>query len=559
MNRQIKILCIVICSASFLSLTNEFSGLVNFPFVQEKNLNNAILKNFSNGESGYTISDLTYADDRTSMSSDIILSFNTESSHLVKDETKKYKISYADYVFKKGLGQGGGCAEFFKGQNRVEIESAHDLWLGSCEDLGSFTIEFRFYPKTFRLDTVIFSRIGFYSGSKRGIEVILNHGRIQARFYGMFVDSSGRRLDIFLNAGQPISLHEWHHFSVSFDRISGRLSKFIDGSEEETVYAADGGLPFNSVYTPTFGSMNKSGEYTCSDLPLTILGKNFCGYIDEFRITYHYFTDIEQRVKVANRNYQKLGMMGRNPHNIEGIVTSPIYSFLSTGTKVIHLDWDEELLPDTFIWMEFRIADNFFHENDKDLKWYRVKKGQKKIFLHKLENGEYLRGKYYQWRAHLVPSPDGTHAPICKNIRLQYQTDTLPAPPAFLKTVSSGDEQVTITWKKNIEHDILGYRIYYGVRPNQYDGIISVINGKRINNALLEGNSIEITITNTIIEENKLLYQKELYSFPVLSNTVLYYFSVSAYDSYKPDTPYNHESELSKQVTGRPFGGSEIN
>ena len=39
---------------------------------------------------------------------------------------------------------------------------------------------------------------------------------------------------------------------------------------------------------------------------------------------------------------------------------------------------------------------------------------------------------------------------------------------------------------------------------------------------------------------------------------VLYFFAVTGYDTYRPDTPYNHESPVSKEVTARPFPGSEI-
>ena len=117
---------------------------------------------------------------------------------------------------------------------------------------------------------------------------------------------------------------------------------------------------------------------------------------------------------------------------------------------------------------------------------------------------------------------------------------------------------IILKWKKNTDSDILGYKIYYGTVPNIYDGIITTVNGKRITNSFNTGDSIQVNITNDLIEENRSKDKKEKLTFPILKNTVLYYFAVSGYDSYKPDTSYNHESGLSKNVSARPYEGSEI-
>lgn len=175
------------------------------------------------------------------------------------------------------------------------------------------------------------------------------------------------------------------------------------------------------------------------------------------------------------------------------------------------------------------------------------------------DDGEYLRGKYFQWRAHLVASPDGVKSPLLEKVKIDYRLDKAPDTPLFLEAVKSGDRTVSLKWKKNVDHDLMGYRIYYGTVKGKYDGIISRIGGKEITNDLSKGNYIEITIDNTLVDENKKADSRGVLLYPSIENTVLYYFSVSAYDSYRPDTVYNHESELSEPVTARPFAGSEIN
>ena len=114
------------------------------------------------------------------------------------------------------------------------------------------------------------------------------------------------------------------------------------------------------------------------------------------------------------------------------------------------------------------------------------------------EADEYLRGKYYQWRAYLVPSPDGKYSPSFYDIELSYRLDPPPKAPLFVKVMSTGDEFIRIRWNKNVEHDIMGYRIYYGVQSNRYDGIIGYINGKRITNDF-NSNRNYIDVTYSVV------------------------------------------------------------
>ncbi|NMB65562.1 MAG: fibronectin type III domain-containing protein, partial [Spirochaetes bacterium] len=156
-------------------------------------------------------------------------------------------------------------------------------------------------------------------------------------------------------------------------------------------------------------------------------------------------------------------------------------------------------------------------------------------------------------------SHDGSNAPVIYNIGLQYALDTAPQPPIFVTVDSVGNNMVALKWKKNVEYDILGYNIYYGVKSKQYDGIIRTVNGKRISNELSDTNGyITVTLTNDVIEENRANDTKGFLTFPVLKNNVLYFFAVTAYDSYKPDTMFNHESKHSKEVSARPDPGSDI-
>jgi hypothetical protein len=537
----------------------DTSGTIRFPAVPKKSLHNVKTISGQNGETLYTVKDLTYRKTSDLFITDIVLSFNTPSARLKRDDTRHYRITRSDYDFVSGKGSlGKGSAQFFKKHHVVAVESVKNSWLGTCEDLGSFTIEFRFMPYELRDGSMLFSRIGYFSGSKRGIEVFIMNGTIVAGLYGIFDNPRIKNYDVVLSRGTKLSKMKWYHFSLSFDRVTGKLAKYLDGEEVEVQYVTESGDPYNGVYAPSFGSRNAEGKLECLDAPLSYLGKDYSGLIDEFRISHRHFEDLEKRTELAYRNYHSVGRIGRIPFNVEGVITSPVYRFDGTGTMVHEFRWKEQLEKDTFIWMEFRISDGIFYYNDTAVKWYRVSNNQKKIFLIKKDDGEFLRGQYYQWRAHLVASPDGRYAPSLSGIELDYRPDLPPNSPQFLEVAATGDRNIVLTWKKNVDHDIMGYKIYYGTVPGKYDGIISVINGSAITNARGSGTAVKVVMTNEVIEENRQLDKRGKLSYPFLQNTVLYYFAVSAYDSYRPGTPYNHESELSKPVSARPFKGSEI-
>ncbi len=555
MKGLVRYIPVLLCLLVLPGLRQESPGLFRFDPVSPENLHNSMITVSESGKHIYTVSDMTTGKtDR--FTHEMVLSFNSPT--VSSDDTGKYRVLKSDYVFDTKRGSlGGGCAEFYKSEHVLEIDPGERLWLSKVDDLGSFSIEFRVCPIDLD-DGIIFSRTGFFSGEKQGIEIALKDSRIEARFINMFHTPDGQRKSILLNRGRPVSKKEWTHYAVSFDCNTGALVSYINGREDEFVYITTTEDSYGKVYTPAFGIMTGNRVWQSPDLPSVVIGKNFIGLLDEFRISCLPFVNIQKKYGGLQKPYRGVSNAGRLPMNVEGVVVSPVYSFDDTGTKVTLFDWEEKKNKDSFVWMEFRISDNLFYENDSDLKWYRIRNGQQGIYLQKNDKGNFLRGKYFQWRMHLVASPDGQHSPSVSEMRLFYMRDTAPEVPSFVDIAETGDGFVKLRWKKNVDHDILGYKIYYGYSPERNDGVLSYLSGKRISNSLSKGNFIEITIDNSLINENRKKDYVKFNDYPLLRNTVLYYFSVSAYDSYRPDSSHNHESGLSKRVSARPYAGSEI-
>lgn len=555
-----KIFVIILFAQIFSASSRHETGQIIFNDFPENSLHNIKKTVLPDGTKGYSITDLSYSNDRDHIFTDIVLSFDKPGQSYIRDDSGKYEVSSSNYILSEKSGAiGKGCASFFMADHGVKIKTVSSLWLGNCIDLGSFNIEFRFNARDMHRG-VLFSRVGYSSGQKKGIEILLRKNRIIVQLYNLFQKSDGSWASLTMAGRSPLAPDKWHHFSLSYDRISGKLSRLIDGVEDESVYMTDGGNPFESVYIPSFGHRkNVNDNFECTDLPLALIGADYNGLMDEFRVSYTDYENLKISKDISVTRYKGGSLAGRIPYNREGIITSPVYSFPFTGTAVNELSWEGLIPEESFVWMEFRIADRSFDKRDLDLKWYRVENNQRRIFLMKGDDGEYLRGKYYQWRAHLVASPDGNKSPLFQSLKIDYRLDKAPDTPMFFEATKSGDRYVILRWKKNVDHDIHGYRIYYGSVKGRYDGIISRVNGERISNSMSKDNYIEIKIDNFVVEENRIADSRSVLIYPSLENTVLYYFSVSSYDSYRPDTVYNHESEISEPVTARPFAGTEIN
>lgn len=531
---------VMICS---LSARDGVRGTINF------NKNDLILQNVVCGKNRfgqecYSLQDRTYKGNPEPLITDLLFSFSSDSSKCSYDDTRRYRVKYSSYDSSKEQGSmGGESALFYKQEHRVEIAPQANGWLSSSGDLGSFTIEMKIKPLSSNTNAVLFSRIGHASGEKQGIEILIINGRIVSRFFDVFHDESDKFRFVELNENSRMNDNSWHHYALSYNRINGKLSSFVDGNEDQAFYITRNGQSGEGIIAASF---------SVRDMPNIIIGKEYHGYLDELRITYRDYESLRDISDTAEKRFRNLSVAGRIPVNHEGIISSKVISFKSYGTMVTDFSWKEDGNRETFSAFEFRISDSLFDENDESLQWYRIENGKKLIHSIQSENNNF-RGKYFQWRARLIPSPIGSESPSISGINLSYELDPPPAIPLFVKAENAGDRAIILSWKKNVDFDLCGYKIYYGTVPGKYDGILRRVNGTIISNSLSKTDMMKIRIDSNLIEENRKIDSGAVLRYPVIKNKILYYFAVSAYDTYKIDTQYNHESETSNEVSARPY------
>lgn len=550
MNKKLKYIIFLsfLSICSYVIASEKITAQKIFSSTGLDLFNVSVLKNAA-GNNVYQVSDVSYQQNQYPLITDLILSFNNISNNKYTDDSNRYYLPYSMYDSISNKGEIGKKAAFFyKQEHKVEIANKKKLWLSNSNDLGSFSIEFRFYPIKLDDGSIIFSRVGYNSGRRNGIEISFHKKHITSKFYGIFKNNRGRRIDITLAKGEKLKKNNWYHYLISYDRLSGKLTHYLNEEEMYTKYITENGEPYNGVMHPSFVN---------EDLPVSYIGKNYYGYLDEFRLTYRKYEDLNEITDIASRRFRELQLNGRVPINKEGIVTSPVYKFSLTGTMITLFNWQEILEKNTFIWMELRVSDARFEKKNNKLPWYKIKNNQRNIYLKKINN-QFLRGKYYQWRAHLIPSPDGLFTPRLFNVKINYEIDPAPSIPMLVSVQQVSNRKIILSWKKNVDHDIYGYNIYYGVKSKNYEGIIKYYKGNLITNKINNDNYISVVIDNRIIEENRRNDKSGMLDFPVIKNNVLYFFSVSAYDSYRPGTIFNHESSHSKEVSARPVAGSDI-
>jgi hypothetical protein len=141
-----------------------------------------------------------------------------------------------------------------------------------------------------------------------------------------------------------------------------------------------------------------------------------------------------------------------------------------------------------------------------------------------------IRGRYVQLAAVFYPSGDGEGAPYLDEIRVVYQRDDPPLPPAMVTAVAR-DGAVDLSWRASPDADVSGYLVYFGTSSGEYFGQSAILGASPINvgkrtSARIEG----------------------------LKDGTLYYFTVAAYDQATSGRMNSaNAGAFSREVTARPL------
>jgi hypothetical protein len=339
-----------------------------------------------------------------------------------------------------------------------------------------------------------------------------------------------RRLTFSFNGITPITPQIWSHHLVRFDASTGLLEYLVNGQPESVLYMSSTGREGGEVYTPVIGEGSR-----------LVLGGRYAGLLDEFRL-YGGFAGEERDSKYPSRGGRvetevlELGERASRLLRLDvrgGRITAPgsarervipatgAAAGITPGRGASGLgsfSFDDDSAIQFFI----RSANSFSLLSNTE--WLPVRPG--------VELPEIFQGRYAQIAAQLYPSGDGESTPYLDEIRLVYLPDEPPRPPSQV-SVLPRDGGVELSWRNSPDQDTLGYLVYYGTSRGVFFGEDAILGISPINvgkPSTDEGRRLSVRIDG-------------------LTNGVLYYFVVVAYDRMNPI----HGGAFSPEVSARPL------
>jgi hypothetical protein len=397
---------------------------------------------------------------------------------------------------------GSGSARFSGARAGTSLGWTEGSLFSPGSAWGDFTIEFWLYPATLADGETVFVWSGATRDGKEGKLVTqsarcsIKDRRLLWEFDGIFALPAalgGARLPMTLLGARQLLPRAWHHHLLRFDSRIGLLEYALDGAPEAVVHATSNGRESGAMAAPRVGR-ERSG-------PL-ILGPGFTGFIDELRISRRY---------VETPTLQRY--LGKT-----GTATSRIIDLGFSSTRVLRIEAVTSTPADSSVEFYYQVADAWTRQKNLlgPSAWVP--------FAPPGDFKDGLRGRYVQLMVELFPDGTRTHSPRVSSLRVVYEPNFPPIPPAGL-AAAPGNGKVTLSWRKVNEPGVKGYRIYYGGEPRSYLG-----------NAATEGPSpLEAGEATT-------------FTLNGLENGTLYYFAVVAVDTSDPP----QQSEFSAEVSARP-------
>jgi hypothetical protein len=451
------------------------------------------------GRWGFKDLALTYGEYVPDSSTELLLHFDSEAD---TETGGAYRfIDAGPRIQNKVFALGGGSALFNGKQAGIGLEAPPGALFAPGAVWGDVSIEFWLYPATLSNGETVLSWSGTAKTSKQGqpsltaqsMRCFIRDRQLVWDFQNFFTLPTGERLPVILNGTRKLLPRVWHHHLLRFNARDGLLEYMIDSVPEAIAHVTDTGSETGSIAVPRLG-LEEAG-------PLT-LGAGFTGFLDELRISRRVVQDpmikrFAGTTGTATSNIIDLGFTATRISRIESVYDTPGDSGVEFYYQASDVWQNPKLLKTPTDWVPFTPPGDF-----KDT----------------------LRGRYIQLM--IVLYPDGTRnlTPHVSSLRVVYEPNEPPAPPAGLMA-TAGNGKVTLSWRAVNELDVKGYMVYYGSSPHNYLGT-----------GAEEGDSPVDVGTKTSIEISG------------LTNGSLYYFAVVAYDDSVPP----QKSDFSAEVSSRP-------
>jgi hypothetical protein len=437
-------------------------------------------------------------------STEMLLHFDAPAA---ADATGAYTVSGTGPSIQTAVSAVGGASAAFTGSRQgVRFQAPPNGMFAVGSVWGDFTIEFWLYPAALSEGETIMSwtgsarqdagKAGAPAGQLLGqsFRCFIRDRRMVWDFQNLFALPGGTPwIPVRLTGTRQLLPRAWHHHLLRFNAREGLLEYSLDGTPEAIMHVTDTGSETGSIAVPTVG-LAYAG-------PL-LLGQGFTGFLDEMRISRRFVDDA-----VLTR------FLGKT-----GTVTSRIIDLGFSSTRIARIEAVTSTPSDTAVQFFYQVADVWKGKKllGSDTDWIPFTPGT--------DFKDALSARYIQLRVELFPDGTRTQTPHLSSLKVVYEPNPPPAPPAGL-VATAGNGKVTLTWRKVNDLDVKGYMVYYGSAPHNFLGT-----------GAQQGDSPLDAGASTTIEIDG------------LENGSLYYFAVTAYDTSTPQ----QQSGFSPEVSVRP-------
>jgi hypothetical protein len=451
---------------------------------------------------------------------DMDITFDEGDAELYIDRTGRYGLQASRTV--NGAPApwarfGNGAAVFLGGADGAAVSITarrHDALFSAGADIGDFSIEFWLYPVSMENGEEPFEwNAAELNGSwdSQNISCYVSRNRIDWDFSNFFFEpAGGRSINPRLIPSSPVLPKSWSHHLLRFDAATGLLEYLVNGVLEAVTYTTASGREAGEVFLPVAGGR---GGFT--------LGKNFNGMMDSFRILRRFVErpDLHSYPDAGRLQSGPIDMGAQNSAVLRVDASGGLYapSAVRDSSRNGGNGGGWTALNDGFRFpdgaeMRFflRTSNSLYVWNEAD--WQTFTPGR---------NLSMTDGRYVQIAVQFYPGGGFETTPYLEELSLVFKKNDPPSPPAFVTAVP-GNGAVELSWRPSRDENAEGYLVYYGTASGDYSEARPVDAGKR---------------TSVSIDS--------------LTNGVLYYFSVSAYD--KTMTLGNY----SKEVLARPLRVNE--
>ncbi len=490
---KIKIIVIIFLfiNIHIFSADKEFNWNISNNFNNSIYIKNNVELNYVNNTPVYY--SLKKEKFQKDIFTDLYLSFDKDGDY---DETGNYKIIRKNYHKSKNKAIYDTSAYFIVNNERIELISTGKSFFQSGINLGSFSISFWIYTSTFSNNETIL-KIGseYYDKNADTIEdqsiiAKMIDGKLIWEFNNIFSTNEIKVNSIKLESYNRIIPEKWANINLIYDSYTGIIREYINGDEEGIILATSDKTLNSTVLNLKF---NKSNQ--C----IIMLAPSFYGAIDEFFIS----------KKIEKNNINKY--ISNN-----GEIISKVEDFGHGGVFINDIITNDIKENNSDIIYYYRYSNKPFDVNDeisKDIIWKKIS----------TENISLINIRFFQWKVILLSGDNRNYTSKFQGIKIKYKPDDPPAKPFGVKIILENDK-LLIKWKLNSEKDLKGYKIYYGIKSNNYFG--SEAN---------QGESpIDVGLINT-------------FEITGLHKSEIYYFSITAYD----DEEHIHESDFSDEISIR--------